>query len=91
MILALNWIKSEFLYIIKETIQGMVEAQKPRHLVEQLGLFKMPRQIRNVDKDQADKTLDNKLINKASSFFNSRQGAELDEEGKEIDKQALAV
>ena len=61
-------------------------------MVEQLGLFKMPRQIRTLDKDREDKSLDSRLVNTAKGFFNSGKAAE-GEEGKDtgVDKAALAV
>ena len=64
-----------------------------KHLVEQLGLFKMPREIRTLDKDREDKSLDSRLCNTAKGFFNSGKSAEGEEskDGAGVDKAALAV
>lgn len=50
--------------------------QKPKHLVEQLGLFKMPREIRSIDKDKEEKAFESQLCNNAKSFFNSGKSAD---------------
>lgn len=65
-----------------------------KHLVEQLGLFKMPREIRTLNKDQEERSLDRQLVNTAKGFFTSgRKPAADGEEDKDagIDKAALAV
>jgi len=66
-----------------------MEIKQPRHLVEQLGLFKLPREIRSLDKDREEKAFENKLFAGAKDFFSS--GKVADEEMKPVDKEALAV
>ena len=61
-----------------------------KHIVEQLGLFKMPREIRTIDKDQEDRSLDKRLVNTAIGFFDSGK-KDGDEEMVEVDRAALAV
>ena len=65
------------------------QQNKPRHLVETLGLFKLPREIRNLDKDREEKALENQLVSTAKGFFASKSGE--GEEGKGVDREALAV
>ena len=58
-------------------------------MVEQLGLFKMPREMQSMDKDREEKALENQLINTAKGFLNSEKGE--NEEAKNVGKAALAV
>ena len=62
-----------------------------KHLVEQLGLFKLPREIRSIDKDREEKAFENQLVNNAKSFFNSGKNGEEQEGGDKIDRAAQAV
>lgn len=69
-----------------------MDSAKSSHIVEQLGLFKMPRVMASMDKDREERALENQLINTAKGFFKSGAAGKDDEEGKDhIDKTALAV
>ena len=62
-----------------------------REIVENLGLFKLPRNIVTLNKDTSDKTQDNQLMAMAKNFDRPNKRGQDDEEMKEEDKEALAI
>ena len=65
--------------------------QQPKHLVEQLGLFKMPREMRSIDKDREERALENQLCNNAKGFFASGRARSDEDETQPVNREALAV